>query len=897
MNKLNDRKSVTCDEYLEIYKTQVHMDSEKMFIRDFLSQIITEEALTKVVPQYPFIDSEGHHRQIDFAIVDENGKIAFEIDGENYHAEGALSMIDFDDSLYRQNEILVHDWKLFRISYNQLNAPEWRQRMMKYLETWIAKYNPFLLKEIEVKPNTIQKEVLKDLEYYRSIGWKKGLVIMPTGTGKTYLAALDSYRFGGKKTLFVVHKIDILTQAAESFMNVWKDKKFGYLGDGQEENIHDCDILFASKDTLYKPERLNEFSIDEFDYIIVDEVHHGEAPTYKSIFQYFKPKFLLGVTATPDRTDKQNILELFDYNKVSEYDINDAIDKGFLVSYKYYGLTDNIDYSKIKKTGKKYNVSDLERTLIVDKRNQAIFDKYIELVGGDKAIAFCVTIEHAKKMADFFNERGVSSIAITSSKEDESKPSKELIKEFKNNEYAVAFTVDKFNEGIDVPNVRALLFLRPTESKTVFTQQLGRGLRLSPNKEELIVLDFIGNYKKANKKRKWLACSRSTRNTSSGAYEKIVYNYNPKCDVVFDEEIEQLLDLQDRTEHDASKEDLIDEYWKVTDLLDKKPSIDDINNEGFYKVGTYVSVFGSWIKFLREIGQTTESSFHYPQGFSIGHMLYILKVLYEGKRAGTYLDNKFIRIRGNLEDEELGRFQRQVKYKLQGMMEMGLVMDDRQMPEEPEELYLTEDGKKFYKLLKPCIDGMDFRFKKKKGKNYSSEFVNDDYKDQLVDYVAKAGNEDILIEYRSQVYKMDAVRQLMEYFYKDLRNVPAVKKDIYKNFFKSPTVTKYCERNGIDPPTETGAAHRLPFLLNLLETMRMLHFEGSNIVVDRFLIGTDTVKLDDKESVPILKDRKEKLIKKKGLTNKEIIGLKEKYGKEFMTDDYFLKEFDVIKEE
>ena len=632
-------------------------------------------------------------------------------------------------------------------------------------------------------------------------------------------------------------------------------------------------------------------------YLTRAEVHHGEAPTYKSIFQYFRPKFLLGVTATPDRTDKQNILELFDYNKVSEYDINDAIDKGFLVSYKYYGLTDNIDYSKIKKTGKKYNVSDLERTLIVDKRNQAIFDKYMELVGGDKAIAFCVTIAHAKKMADFFNERGVSSIAITSSREDESKPSKELIKEFKDNEYAVAFTVDKFNEGIDVPNVRALLFLRPTESKTVFTQQLGRGLRLSPNKEELIVLDFIGNYKKANKKREWLAGSKSIRTTSSGAYEKTVYNYNPKCDVVFDEELEQLLDLQDRTEHDASKEDLIEEYWRVTEELDRKPSIDDINEHGFYKVGTYVNVFGSWIKFLREIGQTTESSFHYPQGFSIGHMLYILKVLYGGERSGTYLDNKFIRIRGNLADEELGRFQRQVKYKLQGMMEMGLVMDDRQMPEEPEELYLTEDGKKFYELLKPCIDSMDFQFKKKEGKDYSSEFVNDDYKDQLVDYVTKVGNEEVLIEYRAQVYKTDAVRQLMEYFYKDLRNVPAVKKDIYKNFFKSPTVTKYCERNGIDPPTETAAEHRLPFLLNLLETMKMLHFEGSNIVVDRFLIGTDTVKLDDKESVSTLKDRKEKLIEKKGLTAEEIIGLKEKYGKEFMTDDYFLKEFDVIKEE
>ena len=142
-----------------------------------------------------------------------------------------------------------------------------------------------------------------------------------------------------------------------------------------------------------------------------------------------------------------------------------------------------------------------------------------------------------------------------------------------------------------------------------------------------------------------------------------------------------------------------------------------------------------------------------------------------------------------------------------------------------------------------------------------TEFVVDNYKDLIIDYVAKKGNENVLLAYRSQVYKMDAVRQLMEYFYKDLRNVPSVKKDIYKNFFKSPAVTKYCERNGIDPPTESAAEHRLPFLLNLLETMGVLHFDGSSIIIDRFLIGTDTVKLADKESMTVLKARKEKLIK------------------------------------
>lgn len=234
---------------------------------------------------------------------------------------------------------------------------------------------------------------------------------------------------------------------------------------------------------------------NEFDYIVIDEVHHGQAPTYQSILRYFKPNlFMLGLTATPDRTDRKDIFQLFDYNKVFEYTLNDAIDNGFLVPYTYYGLTDNIDYSNIRYNGNKYKVEDLDRALIIPERNERIFEEYIKKGNGNKALGFCCSIKHANEMAELFNSKGIPAVAITSETPDREK----VIKDFRQNAYTVAFTVDLFNEGIDFPDLRVLLFLRPTESKTIFTQQLGRGLRLCGGKGNVVVIDFIGNYKKAN---------------------------------------------------------------------------------------------------------------------------------------------------------------------------------------------------------------------------------------------------------------------------------------------------------------------------------------------------------------------------------------------------------------
>lgn len=848
-NLLNDRENISCDEFLEIYKNRIIPESEKLFVKEFLFPILGNEKMTLVIPQYPFIDSEGHSRQIDFGIItDEGNKIAFEVNGETYHAEGIIPSVQFDDNLFRQNEILFHGWTLRRYSYNQLKDPMWRERIFAEIKLTLKRYAPELLSDVKVVPNPIQSEVLQQLKNCRKLGWKKGLVIMPTGTGKTYLSAMDALSYHienpNAKFLFVVHRLDILTQSKIAFEDVWTNEKLGLLTGETKENVNDCRILFASKDSLCSDEVLEKFGKEYFDYIIVDEVHHGEAKTYRKILDYFEPKFLLGITATPDRTDKKDILELFDYQKVCEYDINDAIERGFLVGYEYHGLKDNIDYSNIRRNGIKYNESDLERHLIINARNEMIFEKYQEFCKGDKAIGFCVTIKHAEAMAKLFNEKGVSAVAITSGKSANETKS-ELIKAFKNNEIAVAFTVDIFNEGIDVPNVRALLFLRPTESKTVFMQQLGRGLRLSSNKDKVIILDFISNYQRANYVRQYLSTKVSVKNKEgSNAFEKNIYEYNPKCDVYFDDSVQEILDLQDEMDHEVNKDDLIDAYYNVMTELKRKPNIDDINTYGKYKSGKYISSFGSWMKFLREIGEVTENGYHYPQGLHFGHILYILKSLMENDKSG-YINEKYIKLRGDLDkDEEIAKFQRQTKYKIQGMMGMGLIVDDRKLGHEIREIELTENGVNLYKILKKFIDSVDLSFKDKE-KGISWEMKTSDFVTPLKEYL----NNDF--ESRKQFIKlmlnMDAVKQMLQFLYFDNRKPEITKANCYTLFFESNRTIRYCEVNGIEIPSLEASKHRVPFIISILEIMGILDTSRSEIKLRKILF--DKTIFDDIQDV------------------------------------------------
>ena len=888
-NLLESEISVTLDEYLTAYASRICQDSERLFVTDFLYPLFGAEKIKYVVPQYPFVDSEGRTRRIDFGINYCGKKVALEVNGETYHAEGIIPGEQFDDNLNRQNEILSAGWYLLRFSYSQLKSPMWRKKVMADLRSLLSKRIPDLIDMPIPTPHPLQTKALEALDYYREHGWTKGVVILPTGTGKTFLAAWDSRKVTGK-ILFIVHRLEILKQSKETFEKVYPDERIGLLTGEEKDCEHSARILFASKDFLANVETLHSYRNDEFDYIIVDEVHHGQAETYKRVLQYFHPKFfMLGLTATPDRTDRKDIFELFDYQKVFEYTLNQAIEDGFLVPYSYYGLTDNIDYTNIRYNGSKYKIEDLDRDLIIPERNKKILEEYMKLGNGNKAIGFCCSIKHAKAMEKYFCENGVPAISITSA-EDGTLPRADAIAAFRNNQYTVAFTVDMFNEGIDFPEVRVLLFLRPTESKTVFVQQLGRGLRLCGGKDKVVVIDFIGNYKKANNIRKLLAKSSKPKvNAATGRIEKVEYTYTPNCEVHFDKTVETILDEQDTSERDIGKADLIDAYYTLKEALGRRPTPDDINDKGEFKMAKYLSVFGGWVKFLKEIGEFTEFSYHFPQGTHLGHILYIMSVVGSGSRKGTYLDDEYVKFSGGYAEGELGNFQRQTKYKLQAAMELGLLVDYRQASGDDFAIQFTAKGRQTYTAMLPLLHIVDLSFSAatKTEKSWTMPCENA-INGSVAQFIAK--NAEARKSLREIVLNMPTVLLMLRYLYEVQRKKSIVKQDIYADFFKAPFVKQFLDEHGLDMPTEDVVCRRLPFLFNLLEAVGVLRQETRSIEVLSFVAtpmlflpsNADNVESASSVVVKVLAGGSE-------LTEDEVSMLRERFGVQFLTGDYYLK--------
>lgn len=863
---------------------------------EFLFPLLNQNILN-IVPQYSFIDSTGSCRRIDFAFVDGSTRLAFEINGETYHAEGVIPNELFDENLFRQNEILSAGYRLIRFSYNQLLSPAWRPLVIATLRDFVSNNAPELLGENPVTPNPLQKAALDALDFYRTTqGWKKGIVVLPTGTGKTILSALDAKRVGGK-ALFVVHRLDILKQSIDAYKKVWPTVSVGILTGETRENESNCDVLFASKDTLRQSSELSNYLPDSFAYIVVDEVHHGQSLSYREIFDFFKPRFMLGMTATPDRLDRKDIFELFDYNNVFEISLQQAIDDGYLVPYDYYGLTDDVDYSQIQFQNNRYRVDDLERLLIIPERNKAILREYLDKGRGDKAIGFCVSIRHAERMAEFFQENGINATAVTS----ETSNRQDKIAAFRRNEIAVLFTVDLFNEGMDFPNVRVLLFLRPTESKTVFTQQLGRGLRLCSGKDRIRILDFIGNYRRANQIRKWLAKSQNEVVEGAGAtrQRKIEYTYSKGCEVHFDATVQEIIDSQDAREFEITKDDLKEAYFGLAEQLGRKPSREDLNAFGKYKIATYLRTFGSWVGFIREIGEYTEASYHYPQGVHLGHLLSILKVFGGGSRNGTHFDDQYIRLRGGYGDGRLGAYQRQVKYKLQAAMELGLLPDDRSYPaDENIRITLTALGTRLYEALKALLDELDLRFELDADGFPSTRMKRQgqEYNHAIRDYLKDKHEERQL--FMRIFIGMSAVTQMLNYFYRIARSKKVKRSDVYSQFFHTPFVAQFCDQEGIEEATEEAAKKRCPFLINVLEVCDLLSQDNASITVSRLLVSAPTVRVNTAEKMADAQKRAlqlwEALNGGRPLPDTEVGILREQLGRTFLTDDYYLREMEFL---
>ncbi|PUE67348.1 DEAD/DEAH box helicase [Arcobacter lacus] len=347
----------------------------------------------------------------------------------------------------------------------------------------------------QIKTNFMQEKALEKLENLRKKGESKALIIAATGSGKTYLSAFDVKNFKAKTMLFLVHRENILIKAKQSFENILPQiNSFGlYTGNKKEQ---DKNYLFSTIQTMSS--NFSNFSQDFFEYIIIDEAHHVISPSYKKILEYFKPKFLLGLTATSNRMDGNSIYEIFDENIACDIRLNDALEHDLIVPFHYYGISDiqSIDYENVDLT----KIDLLAKLLSVNKRVDFIIDKmnfYSNSGNKRKVLGFCVSKEHCNFMSEEFNKKGINSITLTS--EDSISKREEYIQklENENDSLEVIFTVDIFNEGIDIPSINMVLFLRPTNSPIVFVQQLGRGLRKYQNKEFLTVLDFIGNHKKA----------------------------------------------------------------------------------------------------------------------------------------------------------------------------------------------------------------------------------------------------------------------------------------------------------------------------------------------------------------------------------------------------------------
>ena len=356
----------------------------------------------------------------------------------------------------------------------------------------------------DITPYSYQQEILDKLEAERKVrGQYRNLVVAATGTGKTVISAFDYKRFRKQnpdrscRLLFVAHREEILKQSLYTFRGVLKDQNFGemFVGNYKPTSI---DNLFMSIQTFNSQDFTEKTTPNFYDYIIVDEFHHAAGPTYQKLLTYYKPKILLGLTATPERMDGKNILEYFNNRIAAEIRLPEAIDRKLLSPFQYFGVTDTVDLDDLKWSRGGYDKAELSKIYtfsgaISNKRADAVISallKYITDINDVKGLGFCVSVEHAQFMSNYFNLHNIPSMYLTGASPDEERNAAK--KKLTSGEVRFIFVVDIYNEGVDIPEVNTVLFLRPTESLTIFLQQLGRGLRLAEGKECLTVLDFIG---------------------------------------------------------------------------------------------------------------------------------------------------------------------------------------------------------------------------------------------------------------------------------------------------------------------------------------------------------------------------------------------------------------------
>ncbi|HEY4544716.1 MAG TPA: DEAD/DEAH box helicase family protein, partial [Tissierellaceae bacterium] len=483
--------------------------AEEIFLEIFIETFGIDKSKYLYV-EYPFVDIYGGNRAIDFALELEDEKIAIEIDGSTYHDPKKISDNKYHDDLLRQNSLIYNGWKVYRWTYNQLiqnkekskdelvtflgQLPEFKT-MSEYLPKQegslielsdsIEEYSYEKLNNNEFELYNHQKEALKSLEDIRSEGKTIALLIHATGTGKTITAVSDAKKCGGR-TLFLGHRKEIIEQAKNTFDRLWPEKNTGYYFSNKKNK--DNYITCASIQSVYN--NLEYFDEEQFEYIIIDEAHHSTAETYRKILGKFKPKFILGLTATPYRTDGENILEIFE-SVAHRLDIKTAVEIGKLVPIRCIRIKTDVDISDVRINGIKYNSRDLESKLFVPERNNIIVKTYLEYVNNKKTVIFLPSVENAIELSTMFKNQGIEAEAVSGSMDKNKR--KQVLKDYEKGNINVLCACDLLNEGWDSPKTEVLFMARPTMSKTIYMQQLGRGMRTSPGKKFLLVFDFVDN--------------------------------------------------------------------------------------------------------------------------------------------------------------------------------------------------------------------------------------------------------------------------------------------------------------------------------------------------------------------------------------------------------------------
>ncbi len=469
--------------------------AEDLFIELFADTFGADKA-GYLYSQYPFFDIYQNARFADFVCESGAKRIAIEIDDEASHNPRLVSGDKYTDDLLKQNSMVHLGWDIYRWTVRQMQKQpdtvkdELRlflgnQSKFREIDDYLPSQRGQAISGEKLELREYQQEALNNLQAMRERKETIALLYQATGTGKSVTAVMDAKRVGGR-TLFVAHTMELVNQAYNTFKSLWGDTTVGKFADSVKDT--DCNVICGSIQSIAL--NLDSFNDSDFDYIIIDEAHHATAETYQKVLAYFKPKFILGLTATPERADEESILDIFK-NTAHKLDIQTAVEIGALVNVRCIRIHTNIDMTKVRFNSVQYNIRDLDVKICVTERNKLIVDTWLNYVKNKRTVVFCASVKHAEEIAGLFCDSGVNAVAVSGSMKTSER--NEWLAKFASGEVKVLCACDLLNEGWDCPQTEVLFMARPTMSKVLYTQQLGRGMRLSDGKDFLMVFDFVDN--------------------------------------------------------------------------------------------------------------------------------------------------------------------------------------------------------------------------------------------------------------------------------------------------------------------------------------------------------------------------------------------------------------------